>query len=279
MSFNPKAYSATYSDTRRAMRARLNTLRTITPLLESVIAREDDLATIEARSKTLVESLAKCVDKIMPDLISSPDPSDRARVSRLVAPLLARFGAGAEDRIRLAVLGAFRAAIPEDPAEDFPPFDETQVILGRSAALTTMWDPLARIYDLPRASQAVFFGGWDDLRVMQHLGQVLQEASESAMSLILRDIPITEQEDIFITAQSVQTNLASLYATILERRVTVHFAQAKQKTGTQDKEAHLRAVREAPVPPLLAESRERFLSFTSLIYQGPRNDSPRSVAG
>lgn len=276
--FKADEYKVNTIERRRTLRQRLNALRTVTPLIEACLTQEEDLSVIEERAQEMTEALSECVDKLLEDVSPEADVAQRAQLARLIAPLLAKFGPQKMDHIRLAVLGAFQSVTIDEPDIVFANPDETQSLLSRTAGLTTMWSPLARLYDIPVSSQSLFFGAWDEGQVMGHLNQVLQEGTEQALALILRDIPVTSEKDILITKQSVTANLSSLYATILTRHVQTtigHIAALRDKRDKPAQQAYQQTVRTAKVPPLLAETRDRFLTFTTLIYQGPRPDEPR----
>lgn len=280
MAYDPNKYNVKNMDMRRTLRQRLNALRTVTPLIEACLTQEDDLSVIEERAQEMTEALSECVDHLLDDVSPNADASQRAQLARTISPLLAKFGIQKMDHVRLAVLGAFQSITIDEPDIVFADPNEAQNFLSRTAALTTMWSPLARLYDIPPSSQTLFFGTWDETRVMNHLNQVLQEGTEQAIALVLRDIPVTEERDIQITKQSVVANLSSLYATILTRHVHTTIGQVAALRDAGDKasqQAYQQSVRAAKIPPLLAETRDRFLTFANLIYQGARPDEPRAA--
>lgn len=270
------------TDSVRLIRRRLDGLGVLTPIIHASLASCDfgQEGEVAHRAHDLLARFEDCMNQILDDLSEVADAGQRSRLARIVAPIFAR--CPDEEAVRIAILEAYQAELPDpSEAEDSDLGGLMQTALKRSESLVKMWTPLAPLFAKPESTHVLFFGGWKEQRVMQHLQQVLKESVDQALRLLLRDLPPVEDSDLPVIELSTLSTLANLYAAILEQSAEEQIRDVArlQNRPREEQRTFIEVQHAGTLPPLFARADRLFRPIIADLYLNQRPEDPAAVAG
>ena len=259
MAFDYREQSADRQESRRLTRARLNGIRTLAPIIARALA--DGAASntdIERATQGLIESFRRCMDALLVKLPAGADDSHKAQLGRITASLFASHPD--PEQVAVAMVTAMASVEPgeQGPYEDTDN-DSLADLLAEGGHVAAMWVPIGDLLAVRRSSAVLFVGQWDEAHIMRHLAAVLRESTATGVGLFVQGIPQASRKDASITRRSIMSTAASLYTAVIKQEIAEQMRQAiaAQKAQPADRQAFVKAQKEAPVPPMLARASKR----------------------
>jgi hypothetical protein len=259
MAFDYKELSAGRQESRQLMRARLNGIRTIEPIIARAIADgAASHADVAQATQDLLAAFRLCMDDLCTKLPAGAGDSHKAQLGRITATLFASHPDPGQVVQALVAAMASVEPVEQEPYTDSDN-DSLAELLAEGGHVAAMWAPIGDLLASRRGSQVLFVGTWDEAHIMRHLAAALRDATSAGTELFLQRIPQASRKDTSIARRSIMGTAAALYTAVIKQEIAEQMRQAvaAQKAPPPDQQAFVKAQKDAPIPPMLARAAQR----------------------